>query len=183
MTIPTKRPDQLAAGDTWRWTRDFADYPAGTWTLTYYLENRDGVVSFAATASGATHSVTVAAGTTAAYKPGRFRVYARVTNGSVVETVPDETGWLDVLPDYAAAGALDHRSWAQRVLDALKAAYEGRASEDQLAMSLGGRSISRMSKADLRTEIEAFERRVQRELDAEAINQGRPARNRLLVRG
>ncbi len=181
MTVPTQRPDQLTAGDTWRWTRELADYPAGTWTLTYYFENGDAVISAAASASGTTHSVTVTAATTAGYAPGRYRVFARVTDGTVTETT--EAGWLDVLPDYAAAGKLDHRGWARRVLDALQAAYEGGADSDQLAMTIGGRSISRMSKAELRAEIEAFERRVQRELDADAINNGKPARNRLLVRG
>lgn len=183
MTIPTARPEQLVAGDTWRWTRDLADYPAGTWTLTYYFENKDAVYSAVASASGTTHSITVAAATTAAYKPGRYRAYARVTDGSVIETVVSETGWLDILPDFAAAGKMDHRSWAQRTLDALKAAYEGRADTDQLNTSIGGRSIGRMSKKELREEIEALERKVQRELDAEAINQGQPAGNRILVRG
>lgn len=182
-TAPTIRPEQLIAGDTWRWTRDLADYPAGTWELTYYFENKDHVYSAAATASGTTQSVSIAAATTAGYAPGRYRVYARAIYGSLVESVASETGWLDVLPDFAAAGTKDHRSWNQRVLDALKATYEGTASSDQLSMSIAGRSLSRMSKADLREEIEAFERKVQRELDAEAINLGRPAKNRLLVRG
>ena len=182
-TIPTVRPAQLVAGDTWRWTRDLADYPAGTWTLTYYFENKDKVISAAAAASGTTHSISVAGATTAGYPPGRYRVYARVTDGTIIETVPSETGWLDVLPDYAAAGVMDHRSWAQRTLDALRAAYEGRADTDQLSTSINGRAISRMSKRELREEIEALERRVQREIDAEAINQGQPAKNRLLVRG
>ena len=182
-TIPTARPEQLIAGDTWRWTRDLADYPAGTWTLTYYFENKDAVYSAAASASGSTHSIAVVAATTVSYKPGRYRVYARVTDGSIVETVPSETGWLDLLPNYGADGVLDHRSWAQRTLDALRAAYEGRADTDQLNTSIAGRSIGHMTKKELREEIEAFERKVQRELDAEAINQGRPAGNRILVRG
>lgn len=182
-TIPIARPAQLVAGDTWRWTRDLADYPAGTWTLTYYFENKDQVISALASASGTTHSVSVPAATTVGYKPGRYRVYARVTDGTIVETVSIETGWLDVLPNYGAAGVMDHRSWAQRSLDALRAAYEGRADTDQLSTSINGRAISRMSKKELREEIEAFERRVQRELDAEALNEGRPVKNRLLVRG
>ncbi len=182
-TAPTQRPDQLIAGDTWRWTRDLADYPAGTWTLTYYFENKDGIYSKSATASGTTQSISIDAATTATYKPGRYRVFARATDGTTTETVASETGWLDILPDYTAAGNYDHRSWAGRVLDALKATYEGTASMDQLSMSVSGRSISRMSKAELRQEIEAFERRVQREADAEAISQGSPAKNRLLARG
>lgn len=183
MTIPTERPAQLTAGDTWRWTRELADYPAGTWTLTYYFESQAYQFSAAASASGTKHAVTVAAATTAGYRPGRYKVHARVTDGTIAESLPAESGWVDVLPNFATTVRTDPRTWAERVLDALKATYEGRASKDQVAMSIGDRSISLMSRAELRAEIEAFERRVAAEQTAAAITAGRPTRNRILVRG
>lgn len=185
LEIPTARPDKLTAGDTWQWTRELADHPAGTWSLVYYLENKDATIAITATQDGSStrHAVLVAAATTVGYKPGRYRVFARATSAGVVHSVVEETGFIDVLPDYSLAGTMDHRSWAQRVLDALRAAYEGRADSDQLSTSVNGRAISRMTKKELREEIEAFERRVQREADAAAINEGQASGNRILVRG
>lgn len=148
VTIATSVPTELIAGDTWRWVRDLADYPAGTWTLTYYFENKDGSFSAVATADGSTHSVTVAAATTAAYKSGRYRWRARAVSSGIAETV--EAGWLDVRIDPAATGNQDVRSWARRTLEAIEAFLEGNATTAQASLSIAGRSISRWSLPELR---------------------------------
>ncbi len=142
-------PNKLAAGDTWRWLRSFSEYPAPTWTVTYYFENSAKQFSAAASASGTDHSVTVAAPTTADIPPGRYRWTAKATDGSIVETIENENGWLEVEPNLAATGTRDHRSWARRTLDAIEATLEGKASSDQLAMSINGRSISRIPLPEL----------------------------------
>lgn len=145
--IPENVPAELIAGDTWRWTRDLSDFPAGTWTLTYYFENKDGVFPVVASASGTTHSVTIAAGTSATYKAGRYRWRARAVGGGITETVED--GWLDVLIDPAAAGKADVRSWSRRTLDALEAFLEGNATTAQQSMTIQGRALSRWPLNDL----------------------------------
>jgi hypothetical protein len=142
-------PKNLVAGDTWRWLRSFSDYPAPTWTVTYYFENSTKAFSVDATASGADHSVTIAAATSAQYPPGRYRWAARAASGGVAETIEGEFGWLEVAPNPAASGTRDHRSWARRTLDALEATLEGKATSDQLAMSINGRSISRIPLPEL----------------------------------
>lgn len=139
--IPDDVPSELIAGDTWRWTRDLSDFPAGTWTLTYYFENQDGTFNVAASASGTTHSVTIAAVTTAAYKAGRYRWRARAVGGGITETVED--GWLDVRPDPAAAGKVDVRSWARRTLDNLLTFLEENAATSQASFAIGTRSAAR----------------------------------------
>jgi hypothetical protein len=44
-TTPSDEPARLRAGDTWKWTRSLADYPAGTWTLKllYTASNGGGI--------------------------------------------------------------------------------------------------------------------------------------------
>lgn len=142
-------PSEFIAGDTWRWTRDFADYPAGTWTVTYYFENSAQTFNVAGVASGTSHDFTIAAAATAAYKPGRYYWSARATDGTIVETIAGESGWIEVKVDPAAAGTKDRRSWARRTLEAVEAFLEGNASTAQASMSLGGRSLSRWSLAEL----------------------------------
>lgn len=137
----------MVAGDTWQWTRELADYPAGTWTATAYFENKDGSFEVTATADGVTHDFLIAATATTGYKPGRYGWRLRVTDGSTVTTV--ESGIVEVLVDPAKAGNSDTRSWARRTLEAVEAFLEGNASTAQQSMSIQGRSLSRWSLAEL----------------------------------
>ncbi len=140
-------PANLVAGDTWEWTRELADYPAGTWTLTYFLSRDGKKFSFAATADGTSHSVSVAAATTADYQAGRYFWQGRVVSGSEAFTV--EEGWVEVQPNPASTANADPRSWARRTLDAVECFLEGNASTAQASMTIQGRSLSRWSIAEL----------------------------------
>lgn len=166
-------PKTLVAGDTWRWTRDFSDYPADTWTVTYYFENASKQFNAAASTSGSSHAVSIAAATTAGYPSGRYRWFARATDGTIVETIEGEEGWIEVLPDPAASGTRDHRNWARRALDAVQATIEGRATTDQQAMAIGGRSIARMPYEDLRKLQQDLEARVKTEEGRNTNGKGR----------
>lgn len=155
-------PAKLTAGDTWAFTFTHADYSAPTWSASIYFENAAATFSATATDDGSDHAFSIAAATTADKVAGRYKWSIRVTDGTDTHTV--ETGWVDVLTDPAAAGNADPRSWAQKTLDALEATLFGRATNDQLAMSINGRSISRMQLSELtqwrdrlRTEVEGEE--------------------------
>jgi hypothetical protein len=86
-SIPTDEPSALRAGDTWKWTRTLADYPAGTWTLKYRFKNAAGGFEITAAASGTDHAVTVAAVTTAPYAAGDYQWVAWVEAGAEKFTV------------------------------------------------------------------------------------------------
>lgn len=147
MTTPISVPKELIAGDTWTWSRDYPDYPAGTWVATIYAEMQGSQFSAAATADGTDHLFAISAATSAPYKTGRYKWSVRVTSGSTGYTI--EEGWFDVKPNPAGTGTRDPRSWARRTLDAIEATLEGRASSGQLAMSINGRSISRIPLPEL----------------------------------
>lgn len=126
MDIPTNEPQSLRAGDTWKWTRTFADYPAGTWTLKYRFKNAAAYFEIVAAASGTDHSVSVAAVTTATYAAGSYTWMAWVEGGSSEKYTVD-TGTLEVDPDYrASTAAYDGRSHARKMLDAIEAWLEAR---------------------------------------------------------
>jgi len=150
-SIPTNEPSQLRAGDTWKWRReDLADYPAGTWTLKYRFKNAAGGFEVVATADGIAHAVTVAASTTAAYAAGAYSWVAWVESGAEKYTV--DSSEVQVLPDLrsgAATAAQDVRSHPQRVLAAIEAVLEGRASRDQEEYRIGDRMLKRTPVADL----------------------------------
>jgi hypothetical protein len=148
MTTPETVPSELIAGDTWAWLRDYADYLSSTWTATFYAQNGNNSFSIVATASGTSHSFGMTAANSADKVAGTYRWFVRVTNGTSEYTVED--GWLDVKPNPAATGLRDHRSSSRQTLDAVNATLLNRATSDQLAMTINGRSISRIPLPELR---------------------------------
>ncbi len=180
MTTLNQVPDQLLAGDTWEWTREFSDYPAGTWSGTYYFEKADANFSAAATASGSAFAVSVPAATTSGYRAGRYRWRLLVTSGSIRKTA--EEGWVDVLPDPAAQGSFDHRTTARVMLDNVEAYLRDPSNLAMANWSIGGRALSRWSRADLLVERDRLRAEVRREEAAERIAKGLSPRNSVSVR-
>lgn len=178
--IATNEPLSETAGNTWRWTREFEDYPASTWTLTYYFRNASDNFDIVATASGDTHSVTVAKATTAAYAAGVYHWRAFVDDGTSRFEV--DSGTLTVNPDPTVASALDMRAHAEKVLDAIEAVIENRASKDQESYSIEGRSLSRTPIADLIKLRNKYRAEVANLRRAERIANGLGHRGRVLVR-
>lgn len=180
MTTPTQVPEQLLAGDTWEWTRDLADYPAGTWTSVVYFEKHDANFAVTGVASGTSHTFTIAAATTAGYRAGKYRWRLAVTSAGVRKTV--EEGIVEVLPDPAAAGNFDHRTAARVVLEQVDAYLKDPTNLQAAAYSINGRSLSRYSLTELLRLRSQMAEEVKREEMAERAQQGMPSPRRLYVR-
>jgi hypothetical protein len=164
-------PAKLTAGDTWAFTFTHADYCAPTWDASIYFENAAATFSATASDDGSDHAFSIAAATTAGKVAGRYKWSIRVTDGADTYTV--ETGWVDVLTDPAAAGTHDPRSDARKLLDALNATLLGRATSDQLAMSINGRSLSRTPLPELREWRDQLKQEVRTEEQGEKAGLGR----------
>ena len=149
-STPTTEPLVARAGETWAWVRaDLAtDYPSSAWSLTYALRNAGHHLDIAATAEeDDTFSIRVAPAVTATYTPGDYHWFAYVSRFEQPEPevegdpLPDPiladrisvgSGELRILPDITLAAARDLRTWAKRMLDAVEAVLEARATTDQL---------------------------------------------------
>lgn len=173
-------PSALVSGDLWTWTRSLSDYPAGTWSATWYFENSTAAFNVAATASGTDHVASVAATTTATYTAGRYRWRLVVTSGATRTTV--ESGWVTVEVDPAVSANYDRRSHARKVVDAIEAVIEGRATQDQMSMSIRDRTLARTPIADLLLLRDRYRAEVRAEENAERLTAGLASRNRLQVR-
>lgn len=178
--IPTSEPTSLRAGDTWSWSRSLADYPASSWTLAYSLINAQGKITVTAAASGADHLVTVPAATTAGYTPGSYSASARVTSGA--ESYSWELPDIEVLRNLSAETSYDDRSHARKVLDAIEAVLEGRASTDQQSVTIGDRAIVKMPVSDLLKLRDSYAGEVAGEERAKRIAAGMGGAARLHVR-
>ena len=149
--IPTNEPTELRAGLTWQWRReDLTDYPASQWTLTYWFKQRGtggGNFSKAAVPDGDHFAVTIDATTSATYAAGDWTWTAIVTKGTEAFEVDRDA--LTILPRYDQPVALDDRSHARKVLAALEAVIEKKATRDQMSYAIGGRQLSRMKPEEI----------------------------------
>lgn len=171
--IPTTEPDVLNVGDTWKWTKTLADYPASTWALSYNFKSAAGGFAITATASGDDHAVNVAYGTTSGYAAGFYTWTASVTAGG--ERYIVDSGTCTLNPDFragTATAAYDGRTHARTVLDAIEAVIENRATVDQQEYEIAGRRLKRMPIADLLKLRQHYKTEVQSEAMAEAIRNG-----------
>jgi hypothetical protein len=172
--IPTTEPAEVRAGDTWKWTKSVPDYPASAWTLKYRFKSATGGFEITASTSGDDYSVTVAAATTAAYASGAYSWIAWVEGGSSEKYTVD-SGTLAIDADYrtgTATLALDDRSHARKVLAAIEAVIEGRASKDQEEYEIAGRRLKRTPIASLLKLRQFYKAEVASEISAEAIANG-----------
>lgn len=178
--IPANEPASARAGDTWKWTRTLADYPAPTWTLKYRFKNATSYFEIVAAASGTDHAVTVAAATTAAYAAGSYTWMAWVEAGAEKFTV--DTGTFVVDPDYrASTAAYDGRSHAQKMLAAIESWLESRdmaVAEYEIA----GRRLKYIPAAELIKLRQKYRLEVASQANAEAIAKGEGAGRKIQFR-
>lgn len=124
-----------------------ASYPATTFALTLAARLNGGtgtgadVLTLAFVADGSTQTGTLDfTGKTA----GTWSWSIKATNAGVTQTVA--RGVLTLLADPATA---DVRSHAERMLSAIEALLEGRATKDVNSYAIAGRSLSRMTLDEL----------------------------------
>jgi hypothetical protein len=169
-------PISIIPGDTVKWARWLADYPASAgWALSYELLNTVHRYEVPASADGDSFRVVVSAQTTQAYAPGFYDWRARVTNADEVYTVA--TGRLTIAPSFSAAG--DVRSHARRTLEAIEAVLEGRATSATAEYEINGRRLKYIPL----NELHAMRTKYQREVAAEEGKSGpRGVSGRIMVR-
>jgi hypothetical protein len=182
--IPRNEPPEARAGLTWQWRREdlASDYPASTWTLTYWFKKTGSTganFSIAASADGDNFAVSVAAATTGAYTAGDYTWAAIVTAGS--EAYEIDRGRLKLLAKYSAAANLDDRSHARKALEAIEAVLENRATVDQQEYSIGSRMLKRMPAKDLLEFRDYYRGQVAMEDMVERARNGQGG-NRLVVK-
>jgi hypothetical protein len=172
---------EITSGDSLNWKESVAEYPASDgWTLRFSLVNGASKVEFSASSEGDDYAVSLSASVTSAWHPGRYRFQAYVSRAEDRHTVG--TGTVDILPDFSSAATFDGRTHAERVLEAIEAVIEKRASRDQESYTIKGRSLSRTPLPDLLVLRDKYKSEVREEKRAEKIRAGKKPGNKILVR-
>lgn len=159
-------PSELIIGDSISWTRRdvqaVTKNDAGTlettdikasegWALKFTAVGKNGIFAINATVDtddADDFLFSAAAATTAAYVAGDYTWQLTATKTTNRYTIAE--GVITLTDNIAGRSALyDNRSHAKKVLDAIEAVIEGRATTDQQAYTIGGRSLTRIPMADL----------------------------------
>lgn len=187
VNYPTQEPDTLVVGDRWVWRRDdlVSDYPLDEYALEYrFTEDSTGntnAFTIAATEAESTYLVEIASAVTASLTAGDYQWAAFIIRSSDSQRVVVDQGRTEILPNLQNTTA-DLRSHAKKVLDAIEAVLENRASQDQMSYSIAGRSLSRMSIDDLMTFRNRYRAEYLREIKLARIKNKQDSGNTIKVR-
>ena len=187
VNYPTQEPDTLVVGDRWVWRRDdlVSDYPLDEYALEYrFTEDSTGntnAFTIAATEAESTYLVEIASAVTASLTAGDYQWAAFIIRSSDSQRVVVDQGRTEILPNLQNTTA-DLRTHAKKVLDAIEAVLENRASQDQMSYSIAGRSLSRMSIDDLMTFRNRYRAEYLREIKLARIKNKQDSGNTIKVR-
>lgn len=156
---------QLVAGDTWQWALAL-DYDSATWTAKYFFRGAASLdIVGVHNESGFVFKATPAQ--TAAFAPGTYSWQLVVV--SATDRIEIARGSVEVLANIEAGGVnFDGRSYTKRILDAIEAVLEGRASRSEKYYQVGSRSLGLMEP----TELLDLRDRLRRDYRAELIASG-----------
>lgn len=146
--MPEYLPTEITAGVTLDIPITLTAYPAGGgWSLALVLRGPQSI-DLTALANGDTHVVHVAAAATADWAAGDYWYTIRVTDGTDVFEV--DSGRVKIVGDLTAeSDGYDGRSHVDKVLSAIEAVIEGRATRDQESYKINNRELQRTPISDL----------------------------------
>lgn len=146
-TIPAVAPSEFRAGDTVRFTRTLADFPASAGWVVKYVLNGVSKVIVTASSSGDDHSFTMPATQSATLQPGTYTWVITAELSGARYTA--EGGTVAVLADVLSAGAGALQSQDEKELALLNAEIAARAASDHTEYSIEGRSLKREALTEL----------------------------------
>lgn len=176
----TIEPSRIAKGERVEWTRTFADAPASLYTIEYRFRGGGTGINVTATADGDAHVAAITASASATFgTTGKYRWQAWATEiADATNTFVVASGILIVDPGFAAGStaAVDVRSTAKQILDAIDAAMLSAATSTQLEVEVstpaGSRRIKNMSRKELIDSRQYYAKIVATENAAERTRNG-----------
>ena len=174
-------PKTITAGFDVEWDESLAEYSAETYGLsaTLILTSSGATrITVAATANGTDFSFSIPASSTANYTAGDYKLYLYATLGSSKYLIGTQDVEIKANP-LTATG--DQRSHTRKVLDAIDAVLENRATQEYASMSINGYSITQLSPAELLKLKDHYEAKLKQEQNAEGMAAGKPSKRNILV--
>ncbi|MHC4712018.1 MAG: hypothetical protein ACYTAN_01940 [Planctomycetota bacterium] len=175
-------PSRIIRSDRVLFTFDDADYLAVDYKGLFAIAAGTGKLDLESASDVDVFDFEITTGQTAAMVAGlypwSFRVEARADETHIYTLA---TGSLEVVQSVVdmAETPVDPRGHIERLLDAVRAALEGRATKDQESYSIAGRSLSRIPLPDLRDLEKDYAARLVAQQQRERRAAGKPAGNQV----
>ena len=166
-------PNSFTVGESFSWTKSFSLYPTSSWALTYHFRGVGQGFDVVGTANGIKFELSALASQTNGCVAGKYAYQAFVTKNT--EKILVDEGLVLVHPSLASVAAnatFDGRSNAQKILDAIDAMVQGKATLDQQAYQIGNRQLSRIPIPDLIVLRDKYQRIVSEEKRVQGLKSG-----------
>ncbi len=182
---PTSEPNELQLGDFWAWKKtDLSDdYPTASYSLSYEFNLVDGstAANFTLTATESNNEYIIETSSTTSYTAGEYNWVSYITRSSDSARIKLSEGFTEIQQNYATTTS-SVRSHAKKVLDAIEAVIENRATMDQSSMSIAGRSLSRLTVDELMTFRNRYKTEYLKEVKQARIKNKKDSGNSIKVR-
>lgn len=181
-------PSVIRAGMTTEFTVDATGYPASDgWTVYVAIKRQAAseAIILEGAGVGTRYTFVLSAETSATLPAGDdydWQVYAEQTVDEQLLRYEIDRGTLTVIRFFGEPEAFDSRSRVKKILDAIEAVLEGRASKDQQSYTIAGRSLQRTPIADLIRLRQSYRQEYAREQAAERIARGLDGGGQIEVR-
>lgn len=174
---PEGEPLEIVVGDFIQWKRsDIAsDYPPATHSAEYVARITGGgsnEIKLAATEASGYYLFTVDSATSSAFAAGKYHWQLEITQTSSGNRLVVDTGDFQAIPDMDDNQA-DPRIHAEIMVDKIQTILEGKADSDVASYSIGGRSISKMSFAELMDVRDRFKAEIVAHNNRELVKKGK----------
>lgn len=169
-------PKEIRAGETTTWTESLSDYPASEgYTCKASLYKNSTQITLTAVADGDDHDFTISAVAGAEYAPGFYQmsVYVEYGSGDDLERYTIGTQTVEILPNLAASGGnIKGSIFSRRMLTAIEAVMESRATVEQKSFSHQDRALEYLSHEELIKARQYWKYQLQKDIQAENIKNG-----------
>lgn len=183
---PNTEPEVVVIGDRITWKRkDLSDvYSPTLYSLTYVARITGGgntEIQVQASETNGEYVIEVSSTTSSAFVAGVYHWQAEILRQSDNERIVVDRGYFEAIADLDTNGA-DPRTHAEIMLDKIESLLEGKADSDVANYSVAGRSLTKLSFAELVEARDYYKAELQKQKVAERIRRGKPTGATVKVR-
>ena len=178
---PEGEPLEIFPGDylIWKKTAIAQDYPPASYTATYVARITGGgssEIQLVGTSGGggAYYLFTVSSATSSAFDPGFYHWQLEIVQNSSGNRIVVERGEFTAVVDLDINGS-DPRTHAEVMIAKIESILSGKADSDVSNYSIAGRSLTKMTFAELMEARDRYKAEFQREVIADRVRRGKPS--------
>lgn len=186
VNAPEGEPESIVVGDFVQWKRSdlVADYPADLYTATYVARITGGgsdEIQIAGTNQSTHYLFTLNGSVSSSFVPGFYFYQLEIKRNSDDERIVISKGEFNITPDLDVNQA-DPRTNSKIMLDKIESLLNGKADSDVSSYSIAGRSLTKMTFAELQDARNFYKQEVLNEQSKVNAKNGRKGHTTIQVR-